>query len=280
MNWSRRHNLAAGLGLILLVNAVVLAGVAWNRRAPADSQLQLSERELSNASVYWSGSNNGVALRLEYRWPQMPDRDYSGLHQLTAAKMAELGFSVPTELNDDSVRRYRRQLDRDALLVLELNGPLFQQALQQAQEQLDKSGADLAALPDNPKLRSAHKEAQDRLDAEQTRSSRLFVIDAGLDLQALRARYPDHQHYAILRGKVSPWGWRADNSWQLGGSVDIPVAQRINLPQQWHALYANLPERPRPSEEHRPSLGKAYSAELQLGRRLEPWLSSFSARRE
>ena len=40
--------------------------------------------------------------------------------------MAELGFALPGELNDEGARRYRRQLDRDALLVLELDGPAYQ----------------------------------------------------------------------------------------------------------------------------------------------------------
>lgn len=32
-NWSRRHTLISGIALILVTNAVALAGVAWNRWA-------------------------------------------------------------------------------------------------------------------------------------------------------------------------------------------------------------------------------------------------------
>ena len=201
MNWTNRHNLIAGLGLILLVNAIALAGAAWNRSEPADSRLQLSERELWNGYSYRSEENSGIALRFDYRWPNERDHGYS--NRLSAAKMQELGFILPTELNAASVRRYRRQLDRDGLLVLEFNGPLYQQQLQQAQQRLTKSSADLAALTSNKDLQETHQEARAELQREQTSASRLFIIDAGTDLASLRAKYPDRQSYAIVRGQIS-----------------------------------------------------------------------------
>ena len=56
----------------MLVNAIALVGVVWNRSEPADSRLQLSERELSDSYSYWRwrNENNGIALRLDYRWPR------------------------------------------------------------------------------------------------------------------------------------------------------------------------------------------------------------------
>ena len=98
MNWTRTHSLVSGLGLIVLINAIALAGVAWNRSEPADSSLQLSERELSDSYSYWRwrNENNGIALRLDYRWPRS-EADDNSYRRLTAAKMAELGYSVPSE---------------------------------------------------------------------------------------------------------------------------------------------------------------------------------------
>lgn len=125
--------LAAGLSCLLafvaaligLVNAIVLAAVAWNRQPPVESRLQLSERELPATYAYWRKDNSSLALRLHYRWPSQAADGHYDL-SISAEKMAELGFHVPTELNEQTVRRYRRQLDRDALLVLELDGPAYQ----------------------------------------------------------------------------------------------------------------------------------------------------------
>ncbi len=279
MNWTRSHHIISGIGLILLINAVALAGVAWNRSEPADSRLQLSERELGTGYEYWHKDNSGIALRLNYRWPGATSNDFSesGINQLTSAKMTELGFSVPAELNDESVRRYRRQLDRDGLVVLEFDGSLYQQQLQRARQRLQQSTADLAALPDNEELRETHKTAREDLQREQTRASRLFIIDAGPDQEALRARYPDRQRYTILRARVSAWGWRENNSWKIGGSADIPVGASINLPHRWHALFESLPRR-QPAADFPQSGGdRLFNAEVLFGKRLEPWVVQFEA---
>ena len=282
MNWSHRHNLLTGLGLILAVNAIALAGVAWNRSEPADSRLQLSERELDNSYEYWRKENSGIGLRLDYRWPDIRTSDVNGYsaadgNRLSPAKMAELGFSVPTELNEKSMRRYRRQLDRDGLLVLEFNGPLYQRQLQLAQEQLTKSSADLTALPSNKDLQETYQDARADLQREQTSASRLFIIDAGTDQASLRAKYPDRQRYAIVRGQISAWSWRDDDHWQLGGSAQIPVAASINLPQRWHQLFDNLPVRKGDAEFPHSGGDKLFNAELAFGQRLEPWVVQFQA---
>ena len=279
MNWSNRHSLFAGLGLIVLVNAIALAGVAWNRSEQADSRLQVSERELSHSYPYWRQDNSGIALHLIHRWPNSKPNDYSydSLRQLSPEQMRALGFKVPKELNDDSVRRYRRQLDRDGLLVLEFNGPLYQQQLQKAAEQLEKSRADLAAVPDNKQLIESHKLARETLQREQTSASRLFVIDAGSDLASLRARYPDRQRYAIVQGRFDAWAWHDDGRWQIGGSAQVPVSESINLPHRWHAVFAKLPRRPDTPGFPHSGGDRLLNAELAFGQRLEPWVVEFSA---
>jgi hypothetical protein len=278
MNWNHSHNFAAGLGLIVLVNAIALAGAAWNRSEPVDSRLQLSERELGESYANGHKENSGIALRLDYRWPNVQatdDHDRSS-KQLTTSMMAELGFKVPTELNEESVRRYRRQLDRDGLLVLEFDGPQYQRQLQHAQDELSKISADLLVLPTNKDLRETQQIARDALQYEQTRASRLFVVDAGSDQAALRAKYPDRQRYAIVRGKVSAWSWHDDGNWQLGGSAQILVADNINLPQRWHQLFGNLPLRKALADSQYAGGDKLFNAELVFGQRLEPWISQLN----
>ena len=102
----RARYLIAGLLLIGLVNAVVLLGAAWNREEPADSSLQLSERELGNTHAYWRKDNSSLTLRLDYRWPS---RDSENTYlSISVEKMAELGFALPGELNDEGVRRFQQ----------------------------------------------------------------------------------------------------------------------------------------------------------------------------
>jgi hypothetical protein len=262
-----------------LVNAIALAGVAWNRSEPADSRLQLSERELGNGYNYRSKENSGIALRLDYRWPGRRADDYrkSASNTFSASKMSELGFTVPTELNEKSVRHYRRQLDRDGLLVLEFNGPLYQQQLQRTQEQLTKSSADLAAQPSNQDLQETRQEAREDLQREQTSASRLFIVDAGTNQASLRAQYPDRQRFAIVRGQISAEDWQHNDSWQVGGSAQIPVAASINLPQRWHQLFDSLPRRKDVAGFAHSGGDKLFNAELVFGQRLEPWVAQFQA---
>lgn len=293
MNWTRTHSLISGLGLIVLVNAIALAGVAWNRSEPSDSRLQLSERELSDNYSYWRKENNGIALRLDYRWPRRAADDNRYV-RLNAEKMAELGFSVPSKLNEDSVERYRRQLDRDALLVLELDGPSYQRELQLAREHHETSKQLHELAPTNEKLEREAKEAREALAHEQHTASRLFIVDAGLDRHSLRTRYPDRKRYTIVRSTVSAYvdrdrvDWTGDGAdtrpqnqrwvWRIGGHADIPVARNIQLPQRWHAVFDSLPRRQEQPDRPYASRGKVFDAEVAFGKRLEPWLTELQAR--
>ncbi|WP_425914971.1 DUF4824 family protein [Pseudomonas sp. GWSMS-1] len=90
MNGFRPRYLIAGLALIGLVNAIVLAGVAWNRQPPAQSHLLLSERELGSTHMYWRKDNSSLALRLDYRWPSQADNEQYGLS--ISAKDGGAGF--------------------------------------------------------------------------------------------------------------------------------------------------------------------------------------------
>ncbi|MCE5363607.1 DUF4824 family protein [Pseudomonas anguilliseptica] len=287
----RARYLIAGLLLIGLVNAIVLLGAAWNRQEPAESSLRLSERELGNTYAYWRKDNSSLTLRLDYRWPS---RDSENTYlSISVEKMAELGFALPGELNDEGVRRYRRQLDRDALLVLELDGPAYQREVALAQAAHAEAVRLARSVPDSQKLREAAEYAGKMLEQEQQRASRLLVVDVGLDQQALRARYPDRQRYAIVRAiveaqassTVMPWTGEGDDPrpqaqrwvWQFGGSAETPGLQSLNVPQRWHATFANLKEYDEQTDQGH---AKRFNAELAFGRRLEPWFVELAAREQ
>lgn len=276
----------AGFSLLALVNLIVLLGVAWNRLEPINSRLSLTERELNSAYTYWRTDNSSQALHLHYRWPSREGDDY-GYAPISAEKMAELGFSLPTELNDESARRYRHQLERTALLVLEFNGPAYQREVALARSAQVEAARLYRAVPDSEALRVAAENANTALDHEQNRASRLLVVDVGVDPHTLRSRYPDRQRYALVQAIVAAkasrvaveWKGEGDDlrpelqrwTWQLGGSAQTPGIERLNVPREWHA---NLQQ----AENNREAQGKPFNAELAFGRRLEPWLVSLSPR--
>lgn len=278
--------LIAGLALIGLTNAVVLAGVVWNRQPPLDSSLHLSERELGTTTTYWHEDNSGLALRLNYRWPSRVNDDLRYL-PISAEKMSELGFEVPQTLTEQSVRRYRRQLSRDAVLVLELNGPAYEHEVALARTAHAEALRLQKAVPDNEKLQNARVSAANALEHEMQRASRLLVVDVGLDPQVLRARYPDRQRYALVHAVVQVQSntvaaESADPSqtprwtWHLGGTASAPGMQRLNLPQRWHATFANLPLQDMAPGMSYSSHYKRFSADLAFGRRFEPWFVEFA----
>ncbi|MDF5794687.1 DUF4824 family protein [Pseudomonas aeruginosa] len=118
MNRNRRNALIAGSLLLLAANLAALGGVAWNRSGEAESKLVLSQRELQRNWSYgfWSEENSGVELRLELRSPSSePPSDLAP--PLPPEQMRALGFSIPDALDEESVRRYRRQQEKQVLLV-------------------------------------------------------------------------------------------------------------------------------------------------------------------
>jgi hypothetical protein len=58
--------LIAGSALILLTNAVVLSGAAYNRSGDAESQMRLSQRELQHYRLYEhkDNSHNSMIMTL------------------------------------------------------------------------------------------------------------------------------------------------------------------------------------------------------------------------
>lgn len=294
MKGTQGYFFLAGLGLIALVNAIVLIGVAWNRQEPAESRLQLSERELVSHYGYARKENSGIGLRLDYRWPSA-EEDEGFYPSISLEKMLELGFQQPAGSDDDSLRRYSRQQQREALLVLELDGPAYQREVQLARDRYAEAQRLQQLDPGNQALADRARQAGRSLDSQQHRISRLLVVDLGLDRQVLRARYPDRQRHAIVRGHVRPFAhrqwlpWRGEGDdprpdeqrwqWQLGGSGESAGLGRIHLPQRWHKLFAGLPRGGVQDDLHGKNYDKQFNVALAFGRRLEPWIVDLQERR-
>ena len=250
--WSRGRTLGIGVGLIVLANAVALGGVWWNRSATPESALTLS----LNLNWRVSGREAGDFVSGYTFNGGTPE-------WLDATHMAALGFAPDDLASDRGRQRYTRQLPREVVLVMELGGPTWQQVLARAREDAGRHAAAAAANVGSKQFADRAKRAADEL----ARSSRLFVIDAGLDARQLRERYPDRSRFLLLYGTVRPaLRDRGSDAAQATGYVSRISTGRIHVP---HALRGPL-ESARAAGE--PGGGDRFSAQLLVGQRLEPWI--------
>jgi hypothetical protein len=277
MNWTRKHSMVAGAALIAATNAVALLGVAYNRSGEPESTLRLSQRELGAIRYRTNHENSGLALKLHwrvldednpdpmsYRWqgsrfsgsPKWLDRD----------KMVALGFDVgvPDQLGDH-LRTFRRQLARDVLLVLEMDGPTYQRSLANA----TAAAAKVKAMG----KKDSDEASAEILEREGKGNSRLFVVDAGLDIVSLRAKYPDRSRYAIVGGRIEPAGrWDSRAVSTHSGYVSSVNVDEIHVPLELRSAFDGAVQEYALLGSTERRINVAYDATVTFGRRLEPWL--------
>jgi hypothetical protein len=267
--------LIAGLALVAVTNGVALGGAAWNRSGTPDSVLALTQRELEPPYMF-KGSQENSGLTLQLLWRVVPVRDHderafpystgSGAPAwLDAAKMQSLGFETKSAVDDASARgfeRYRSQLPRDVFVVLELDGPAYQEILERTRQAA-------TVIEAKDERGEGKKTAQALIDGETNRSSRLFAVDVGLDRDALRRQFADRARYAIVRGQVRP-AWAGPRV-PASGLVSSLSADNINVPLEMRGVFEGVVRASyrRPSDD-----ATRFEARLAFGQRLEPWLVS------
>jgi len=277
--WSRRRTLAAGVTLIAVTNAVALGGVVWNRSGEPDSVLTLSDRDLAKLTHRgFDRERGGMTLSPRVRVltadPSMwsAPYHYGAPEWLDEPKLASLGFDVSRPVRSG---RYERQLPREALIVLELDGPAYKKALDVAEDRARKAAAGRESVTPGQKSTGAGQNAAENLEREQRTSSRLFAIDAGHDAAALRAKYPDRTRYAIVHGKVR-MRYRGDRGggahWEghLEGIRDL----QMSVPKQFRHAVDPIPEA---HEWTSFSMGPGITVSVAFGKRLEPWIVATSS---
>jgi uncharacterized protein DUF4824 len=281
MSWSRKHTLIAGLGLIALTNAVALSGVVYNRSGDPEATLRLTQRELRTA-YRWYGSreNSGLALSLLWRVlnersPEIQSFGYAGTggtpQWLDKAKMEALGFDAPAPAAYSDLRRrerYEKQLPREVLLVLEMDGPAYRRSLELVAQHLAREAEKLASNPGDKNLATRVKTAREALERETSGNSRLFVVDAGLETSAVRAKYPDRSRYAIVHGQLRLLSFDTPSAGigYISGlsieSINVPFALRDVFGGATLALDFDQPNR------------VPFEATVAFGKRLEPWITA------
>jgi hypothetical protein len=270
---------AAGMVLIVATNAIAVGGALYNRSGAPESQLALSERELSPPySWEWHEENSGLSLHLIWRTAGRVHDDLDDFNPygrnadwLDAAKLQALGFDVSMRPDDaQASEHYDRQLDHEALLVLELDGSARAAALQAAQQRLSRAQVEAAKVADSKLAKERLESAQKSLLREQGQNSRLFVVDAGPELRPLREKYPDAARYAIVRGHVGISVCERKEQSRLCGRVEGLEVSTVNVPLDQRPAF----EGAKPMGYERDENHVRYAAVVAFGRRLEPWLVS------
>ena len=278
LKWSRGRTLAAGVALVALTNAIALGGVAWNRSGEPESVLKLTQREFLRPHGLGIDREGG-GLQLSVSWRVLSaDSDaafywnFQGAPEwLDEAKLAALGFDVsPPPAERRAAWRYDRQLPREALVVLELDGPAYQKALERARERAAKEAAKGAETAKTGPGSPAQQAAQ-FLKNEETANSRLFAVDAGVDAQALRAKYPDRTRYAIVQCKVRlsyRYGRGKEARWT--GYIDGIQSAQVNVPLEYRKAIESSPRAITPATIANGE--PAFEVTVAFGKRFEPWI--------
>jgi hypothetical protein len=278
-----RFLLVAGTALVLLLNAIVLGGVAWNRSGTPDAVLRLSERELT-VPYMWREAGEDSGLRLSLSWQEQ------GGYLLDAEGLEALGFRLPPlpsgPVEIDEIEWPPTPPARKFWLALEFDGPAHQHRVRRLEEELAEAERMLAENPQNDLLQELLKSEPSRLtnmlrDARET-STRLIIVDADRDRGALRARYPDRERYAIVRGLIEP---TIDDEFiepdaDLEGELELRVitqsraiwrgwvlnldVDHIHVPLAFREAFAAPASRDEPASR--------YEVTLAFGRRGEPWI--------
>ncbi len=261
-----------GVVVLMAVNGLVLSGVAYNRSGSPEAQIVLTEREIG--LPYDSHSeNNSLSLNLNWRiWVDKGESAYKNWDSpawFDAEKLRKLGFSQQKQKQSGDLSRQKKEV----FIVLDRDSPLFFDVLAAKAEKLAEQRQRLRVDPDN-----RVKQLQREFDREKESGSHLFAIDAGLNRQDLRRRYPDRQRYLLLGGVVGDHAWsgpggRGTGSQWRGYIVRLNHTS-IHVPRTQRLILETLTDGGK-----REAGPPRYRVTLLCGKKLEPWLAGIEALR-
>jgi hypothetical protein len=268
-----RRSLLGAAALVLLVNAFVLARVAWNRAGDPDASVTLTERELPLGWAHLDGEDSGVSLRLDHR--HGAHRDLGGPEEdeippVDESTLVALSFDVHLPSTTEEARWFdRRYLSRPAWGVFEAGGPSWEAW----KRRTERHTAALELEVAEGRMTEAH--ARSERESRQSwlaMGSRLFLIEVGADADLLRQRHPDRRRLFILPVLVRPrvvgrdWdGPCIPPRCRLTGEIEQRIT-RVNVPSR---LQSSLP-----GASTRGDKAPRYEVDLAIGRGHEPWITA------
>ena len=283
--WTKKYALIAGVVLILVTNTVALSGIYYNRSGEADSTVTLTERELALPYRWaFNKENSGLALRLNWNvvGPE-EDQDYYSYrgrtpHWLDESKLDELGFDIAREKQRRKARQSRRSiLPREAFLVLEYDGESYQTLVKRAERQMRDKRHLVNRNPKRKEFKRDLKNAKEYVQKLKQSETRLIVIDASLDRNALRDKYADRTRYIIVKGQVRMQVSYDDDKKAaiINGYIKGLNVNQINIPKEYRPNIDPLltDNSARYNDNDPPS----YVVKVAWGQRLEPWVLEVSA---
>lgn len=272
--------LIAGLAIIVVTNVIALVGVVYNRSGEPASVIELTERELRIPFSYeLNKENSGLSLKINCRMEIEKRERQIGTVSMNCLgsppwfdrkKLIDLGFEL-RPLPEKKKGRFPRDktLPRNVYVVLEYDGAAYKRILSKREQMLAEAQAQLQDNLDSTESERQVKAAQNTLENERYISSRLFVIDAGLDKAALRSKYPDRTHYIVIQALVKPDWISSGDDYELTGMIEGMMNTTINVPLEYRAVFESLdPISPNDRMTQKPR----YKVTVAFGKRGEPWI--------
>ena len=270
--------IVASVFLLLLTNIVVLAGVAYNRSGDPLLTIELTERELPIVvSADSKDENSGTTLSL--KWHVLsPDKDpeylsttYGSSAWLDDEKLTELGFDMKKFKSEPDKYRHRTSnLATEAVLVLEYQGDAYLKALAFVKEKEEQLRLMVAEYPDDERLANDLKKYEEQITRLKVTQSRLYVVDAGLDVQALIDKYAGNNNYLLARGEIG-LGWNEDD---VSGRISQLYIRQVHVPLPLSEQLVTLANGEAYASNRNSSIPPRYKVRLNIGKRLEPWIES------
>lgn len=256
---------ASAFALLVITNAVMLLGVYLNRSSETTSEATLTQRELQLSNSI-AKENNNVSLRLAYRTANKLIRSHQD-NFLNHLKLEELGFDTDKYLYS---KEGTRTPTKEVFIVLENDGELYKKSLKLAETTLIEKEALHNANKDDKKKQIDYENAKNNLTREQISQSRLFAIDAGLDYEGLREKYPNKTNYIIVKGVVGLIKEHKEKT--LYGYIQQLNVQTLHLPYKFKHLLKDI--RPINNHKNTQNTSLAYKMEVKYGSRYEPFITS------
>lgn len=262
-NFIQQHNLKVLAALICFVNIVVLSNVFYNRMGEP-FQITLTERELSIPRGN-NLENSGLNLTINYRVPTSDVKLFVGGYKipdwLTREKMLSLGFNETALAPVEKELGNKRQTAKEAFVALEYDGDSYRKMVQ-----VVKQWADLQPTDENTLDKSINKRVQN----ENVEASRLFVVDANLDLARLKEKYRDKSSIFFAKAIIRPVNFTNYQGTTFGpGAIESLSISRINLPNPFNLELAHLPP-----EDYNIIEPPRYEVDVSIGKSLEPWVTA------